>query len=231
MNGSMAITPLPHPTPAGVVGAACAEMDALAGSLWAARAAEELVAGVEELQRLKAKAAALEAELLAELDVRETARRELGWGSTVDWFTHLAGTTRRQGRKAVAQARVLVTARVATLDALRDGAVSPEQASVVVDAVERLPLAEHVRRRGEQVLLEEAGRLNATDLYRAGRHLASVVDPDRDERGAEKAMAREDAPPTWAASSPSPRTPAVASGCGVRAASRTARCSALPCCR
>ena len=188
----MAITPLPHPTPAGVVTAACAGLDAVAGSLWSARGAGELVAGVAELQRLKAKAAALEAELLAELEARQTAKQDLGWGSTVDWFTHLAGTTRRQGRQAVAHARMLVTERAATLDALREGTVSPEQASVVLEAIERLPLAEHVRRRGEQVLLAEAGRLNATDLHRAGRHLASVVDPDRDEREAEKALDRED---------------------------------------
>jgi hypothetical protein len=188
----MAITPLPYPTPAGVVGAACAELDAVAGSLWSGRGAGELVAGVQELQRLKAKTAALEAELLAELDVRDTAKRELGWGSTADWFAHLAGTTRRLGRRAVAHARILVTERAATLDGLREGTVSPEQASVLVEAVERLPLAEHVRRRGEAVLLAEAGRLNATDLHRAGRHLASVVDPDRDEREAEKALDRED---------------------------------------
>ncbi|MGH3361379.1 MAG: DUF222 domain-containing protein, partial [Nocardioides sp.] len=188
----MAVTPLPQPTPAGVVGEACAAVDSVAGSLWSARGPDELVAGVEELQRLKAKATALEAELLAELDTRETAKTELGWGSTADWYTHLAGTTRRQGRKTVAHAQVLVADREPTLDALREGAVSPDQAAVVLDAVERLPLAEHVRRRGEEVLLEEAGRLNATDLHRAGRHLASVVDPDRDEREAEKALDRED---------------------------------------
>jgi Domain of unknown function (DUF222)/HNH endonuclease len=62
----------------------------------------------------------------------------------------------------------------------------------LVEAVARLPLADHVRRRGEAVLLEEAGRLNATDLHRAGRHLAAVVDPDRDEREAEKALDREE---------------------------------------
>jgi hypothetical protein len=119
----MAITPLPQPTPARVVGAACGELDGVAGSLWSARGSEELVAGVEELQRLKAKTAALEAELLAELDVRETARRELGWGSTADWFTHLAGTTRRLGRRAVTRARILVAERPTTLDALREGVV------------------------------------------------------------------------------------------------------------
>jgi hypothetical protein len=188
----MAITPLPLPTPAGAVAAACAGLDAVAGSLWSAREAGELVAGVEELQRLRAKAAALEAELLAELEARETAKRELGWGSTADWFTHVAGTTRRQGRKTVVQARILVTERVSTHEAMREGAVSPEQASVMIEAIERLPLADHVRRRGEKVLLEEAGRLNATDLHRAGRHLASVVDPDRDEREAEKALDREE---------------------------------------
>ncbi len=74
----------------------------------------------------------------------------------------------------------------------RAGTVSPDQAGVIVDAIERLPQAEHVRRRGEQVLLEEAGRLNATDLHHAGRHLARVVDPDRDERQAEKDLDRED---------------------------------------
>jgi hypothetical protein len=188
----MAITPLPLPTPAGVVAEACAGLDAVAGSLWSARGSGELVAGVEALARLKAKAAALEAELLAELDARQVAKKDLGWGSTVDWYTHLAGTTRRLGRRTVAQARILVTERASTLEALQAGAVSAEQASVVVDALDRLPLAEHLRRRGEQVLLEEAGRLNATDLHRTGRHLASVVDPDRDEREAEKALDREE---------------------------------------
>ena len=84
----MAITPLPHSTPAGVVAEACAEIDSLAETLWSARTDDEMVAGVEELQRLKAKAAALEAGLLAELDVRGVAKRRLGWGSTADWFTH-----------------------------------------------------------------------------------------------------------------------------------------------
>ncbi len=96
----MAISPFPHPTPAGVVGEACAGLDALTGSLWSARTDAELVAGVEELQQLKAKAAALEAELLAEVDARDLAKKQLAWGSTADWFTHLAGTTRRRGRDA-----------------------------------------------------------------------------------------------------------------------------------
>ena len=42
------------------------------------------------------------------------------------------------------------------------------------------------------MLLAEAARLNATDLHRTGRHLATVVDPDRAERDTEKALDRED---------------------------------------
>ncbi|MGZ8744246.1 MAG: DUF222 domain-containing protein [Nocardioides sp.] len=188
----MAITPFPHPTPAGVVAEACAGLDSWAGTLWSARTDGELVTGVEELQRLKAKTAALEAELLAELDARQVPRRQLAWGSTAEWYTHLAGATRRGGRRTVAHAALLVGERSATLAALRAGTVSPDQAGVIVDAVDQLPRATHLRRRGEQVLIAEAGRLNATDLHHAGRHLARVTDPDRAERDAEKALARED---------------------------------------
>ena len=188
----MAITPMPHPTPAGVVGAACAEIASQHGVLWSARPSVELVGAVEELQRLKAAAAALEAELLAELDARQTATRELGWGSSADWFTHLAGTTRRQGKRTVEHARLLTTSCHTTLQALRNAEVSPDQAHVIVDSVDRLPLTEHVRRRGEQVMVEEAGRLDATELHRVSRHLAAVVDPERDEREAERALDRED---------------------------------------
>ena len=188
----MAITPLPHATPAGVVGAACAELDGLRDVLLSARSSEELVTGVEELQQLKAAAAALEASLLAELDAREVPRRELGWGSTAVWFTHLAGTTRRQGKRTVEHARRLTGDLAATHQALSAGLVSPDQAAVVVEAIDGLPSGDRVRRRGEQVLIEEASRLNATDLHRVGRHLAAVVDPDRDEREAERALDRED---------------------------------------
>ena len=42
------------------------------------------------------------------------------------------------------------------------------------------------------MLLEEARRLNATELARTARHLAHVVDPDRTERRDEAALEREE---------------------------------------
>jgi hypothetical protein len=70
--------------------------------------------------------------------------------------------------------------------------VSPQQASVIIDAIRRLPKAEHVRRRGEQTLIGEAARLNASELYKAGRHLLAVVDPEGEEKRAEKDLNREE---------------------------------------
>ncbi|HEX6150572.1 HNH endonuclease signature motif containing protein [Nocardioides sp.] len=147
---------------------------------------------MEELQQLKAKTAALEASLLAEIDAREIPRKQLAWGSTADWYTHLAGTTRGEGKRTVKHARELVGERRATYAALAAGDVSPQQAGVILDAIRRLPKATQVRRRGEQTLIDGAGRLNASELHRAGRHLLAVVDPEGEEKRAEKDLDREE---------------------------------------
>jgi hypothetical protein len=191
----MAITPFPDPAPAdaaGAVASACAGIDGIAEVLWSARADDELVAGLEELQLLKAKAAALEASLLAEIDVREIPRKQLAWGSTSDWYTHLAGTTRGEGRRTVKHACELISDRTATHAALASGRVSPQQAGVILDAIRKLPKAEHVRRRGEDTLIAEASRLNASELFKAGRHLLAVVDPEGEEKRAEMDLDREE---------------------------------------
>ncbi|HEX6149481.1 DUF222 domain-containing protein, partial [Nocardioides sp.] len=191
----MAITPLPYPTPAdaaGVVASACAGVDGVADVLWSARPDGELVAGVEEIQQLKARTAALEASLLAEIDAREIPRKQFAWGSTADWYTHLAGTTCGEGKRTVRHARELVADRAATHGALAAGRVSSQQAGIIVDAIRRLPKASHVRRRGEQRLIAEAARLNASELHRAGRHLLAVVDPEGEEKRAEKDLDREE---------------------------------------
>ena len=52
-------------------------------------------------------------------------RQQLAWGSTAEWFTHLAGTHRGTGTRAVRHAKLLVRERSPTRDALRDGRVSP----------------------------------------------------------------------------------------------------------
>ena len=151
-------------TPAGVVAAAGAAIHPLGEVLWAAKTSEELVGTVEQIESLRAQLAGLEASVLAEVQARQVPKKELAWGSTADWFTHLAGTTRSEGHRTVQHAPILVGERTATHAAMLAGRVSPEQAAVIVAAVEKLPLDAGVRDHAEAVLLEEAARLNATDL-------------------------------------------------------------------
>ena len=72
------------------------------------------------------------------------------------------------------------------------GTVSPEQADVIVKAVDALPSGPAVRARGEATLLEHAGSFDATDLARTGRHLVHVVDPDAVDRKLERQLDREE---------------------------------------
>lgn len=177
--------------PAELLGQATGLVASLGEVLWAARADGELLdvgAGVAEL---RAVLAAVEAGAVAEIEARGAAKRQ-GWASTADWLTHVGGLRRGAGRHVVRRAQALAGDRGATGAALAGGEISPEQADVVLDAVETLPTAPLLRRRGEEHLLEQARCLDATDLARAGRHLSQVVDPDREERRLEAALDREE---------------------------------------
>ena len=208
--------------PAVVLAAARAQVGVLEDRLMTGISDAELVDGVAEVRAVKGQLAALEARLLAEADVRDLARKQLHWGSTTDWFTHLAGLTRREGRRAVAHASQLVAERTATLDALRRAEVSPAQAGIICDAVDTLPSRPALRARGEQTLLEEARRLNATELARTARHLADVIDPTAPSAVTKPPWPGRSGPPTPAASSPSPTTALAGSASRAGAAWRAA---------
>ena len=179
-------------TPAEVAGRANAVLGDLDQVLWAAKTPEEIVAAVAECEALRSHLAAVEAAALAEVEGRRIAKQQLAWSSTADWFTHTAGTHRRAGTAAVRHAKLLVSERSLTRDALRDGLVSPEQAGIICDAIEELPTNPATRELAEKTLLDEAGRLNATDVTRAAKHLIHVVDPEGTERKAEKDLAAQD---------------------------------------
>jgi hypothetical protein len=179
-------------TPAGVVADASARLGDLDELLWAARTPEELVGAVEELEALRCRLAAVQSTVLAEIDARQVPKTHLGWGSTADWFTHLAGTHRSTGHRTVRHAGQLLGELPDTHAGLRAGRVAPEQAAVIADAIDRLPHKPELRARAEALLLDEATRLNATDLAKAARHLLAVIDPERADREAEKDLERGD---------------------------------------
>jgi hypothetical protein len=181
---AMAITPAPDTAPAAVIEAG--------ERLPAAMTDDELLEAMGGVQSVRGALDAVEVTLLAEVDVRELPKRRLQWASTADWFTHLTGGFRRDGRRRVRHARALTTDFTETLAAVRSSRTSMPQAGVVVDAVETLPTSPALRAEAEQVLLEQSRILTASDLARAGRHIAAVVDPDHAERRAEAALDRDE---------------------------------------
>lgn len=180
------------PSPAAVLESAGADVAALQTRLWAGVVDAELLDAVEALVTLTSQAAAVRAQLLAEVDRRELPRKQLSWTSTHDWYAHLAGVTVGEARRAVLHAHALTTEREATFEALATGTISSVQAGIVCDGVDDLPSSPRLRDDAERALLDQARHLNGTELRKAARHLAEVVDPDRSEREAEAALAREE---------------------------------------
>src|SRR6476661_5585553 len=182
----------PTPGPAVVLGQVVAALRDLDTTWWTNRTDAELVTTVEQVQAARAVLAAVEAGAIAEADVRGVAKDQLCYGSTGDWLTHLGGLRKGEGRRIVARAHALTGPLTRTREAMAAGRVSPEQAEVVVKAVEALPSGEAVRARGERLLIGHAGDFDATDLARTGRHLVHVVDPDAEDRRLERALDREE---------------------------------------
>ena len=183
---------VPGQSPAAVLADAIASVRGLAETLWSACSDEELVETVGLVQQLVAAAAVVEAGAVVEVDARDLAKEKLHYGSTGDWLTHLGGLRHGEGKKRVKYAQALCGPLTRTREALLAGTVSPTQADVIVRSVADLPSADLVRRRGEKVLVRQAGHLNASELAKAGRHVAEVVDPDAVDRRLEAQLEREE---------------------------------------
>lgn len=178
-----------EPGPPGALAQAIALVDAAAETLWVARAPRELTATVEALAQMRARLDALELSVVQELQTGpggEVALKEAGWASVKDYLTHAAG-----GRKGYGPA----TARLAgelhdlpeLMEALATGRLSRVKAQIIATATKKLPVDPEVREKALRVLLDEASRLGADDLERAGRHVLEVIDPD----GVDAALERE----------------------------------------
>ena len=183
---------VPGQSPAAVLADAVAAVRGLAETLWPARSDDELVDVVCQAQQLTAALAAVEAGAVAEADARDLAKEQLQYGSTGDWLTHTGGLHRGGGKKKVVRARALTGPLGRTMQGLVEGTVSPGQADLIARAVSDLPSGDLVRRRGEKVLLRQAGHLDATELAKASRHLVEVVDPDAVDRRLEAQLEREE---------------------------------------
>jgi len=160
----------PRQTPAAVLAEAVALLRDMGSAWWTHQPHDQVVAAVELGAELRSVTAAVEAAAVAEADHRALAKDTLHYGSTGDWLTHVGGLRKGQGRRIVARAHAVTGPLATTRDAMAAGRVSPEQADVIVQAIDQLRMGEALRVRGERVLLEQTGCLDASDLARTGRH-------------------------------------------------------------
>ncbi len=164
----------------------------LAHTMWAARDRAEVMDTVVEIESLKSTLDALELGVVRELEATQ-AVKEVGWASTADFLTAVAG-----GHKGCGQAMVRLATAVdeplltPVAEALADGWLSTAKAHVVRHAIDDLPGNVMVRQRGVEVMLTEAKALDATELRKVARYLVSRIDPGGDERRAERELDREE---------------------------------------
>ena len=191
MTSTPTVTPRPPaPDAPAVLEAMRGQVNELAQTLWAARPARELTGTVTAIEALKSTLEALELDVIAELEATDGVKGE-GWASTRDFVTAVAGGHHGTGPRLVRLAEDLATDLFSPVAAgLRDGWVSSAKTVAITRAVEALP-STCDRPRAVQLMLEEAKRLNASELTKAGKHLAAVVDPEGDERAQERALDRE----------------------------------------
>src|SRR3954454_14200569 len=189
---SSTTTPTAPPvTPAGVVAAAREEVAGLGEVLWAARTPVELLETATGLEKLRSTLDAVLLGVVAEIDATSAARAA-GWSSTADFCTAIAGARKGTGRTTLALAKAVATDRAATGTALAGGAISATQASVIVSAVDRLPVNPALRDAAETMLIEDARTRDASELTRVGAYVLERLDPDGTDRRDEAALAREE---------------------------------------
>src|SRR3954465_11046231 len=183
--------PAPPVTPAGVVAAARTSVAGLGEVLWAARTPVELLETATGLERLRSTLDAVLLGVVAEIDATSAARAE-GWSSTADFCTAIAGGRKGSGRTTLALAKAVATDRAATGTALAGGVISATQASVIVSAVDRLPVNPALRNAAETMLIEDARTRDASELTRVGAYVLERLDPEGTDRRDEAALAREE---------------------------------------
>src|ERR1700712_2780 len=119
----------------------------------AARPIDELMDTVVEIESLKSTLDALELGVVDELEATN-AVKPLGWASTQDFVTAVAGGAKGSGSAVVRLAGAVDTSLFAPVgEALADGWLSVAKAQVIVRAVEHLPGNTEVRQRAVTLLV------------------------------------------------------------------------------
>ncbi|QGG41484.1 HNH endonuclease signature motif containing protein [Aeromicrobium yanjiei] len=99
--------------------------------------------------------------------------------SVTAWLASTTGMPKGEAAKLASLARITASTET-TRAAWASGAISTDQAKVIMQAIERLPdwVGEQERTDAEAHLIELAGRYHLDDLRRLANRVLEVIDPD-----------------------------------------------------
>ena len=164
----------------------------LTDTLWAARDSVELMDAVAALEALRSSLDGLELSMVRELEDTQ-AVKPVGWASTQDFVTAVAGGHKGAGPAVVRLGQAVATPLFTPVGkAMNDGWLSTAKAHVILRAIDHLPGDGDIRRRGVEAMLEAARGLDATELRKVGTRLVSIVDPEGEAAVEEKELDREE---------------------------------------
>ncbi|WP_405426115.1 DUF222 domain-containing protein [Micromonospora sp. NBC_00617] len=154
----------------------------------------DLIATIDATHRLQQRLAAVQVAAVRELDGRGTAVAQ-GASSTAVWLRHRLRLDVAAARRLVGLAASLDVAPPGVRAALADGAVSVEQARVIVDAAATVSASAgaEVADKAVGVLVEWAEQFDPTLLRKMGTRILDHVAPDLADAAAAAALKAEDA--------------------------------------
>jgi hypothetical protein len=143
---------------------------------------DELLSCVDDLNVVVQRVAAMQLALVREVDARGVAA-EMGATSTLAWLRDRYRISGKAASHLVKLARTVdPDAGSPVAEALAAGKVNVDQATVITDAVARLP-AQH-REAGEEHLVGEAASFGPKELGQLGQRIFEVVAPEEADKQA-----------------------------------------------
>lgn len=156
----------------------------------------ELTDLLPRLARVRNRLEALELRMLREAD-RHQVGDPVGAANTAGWWANTTRTTKPAAHRQVALAgRLDQDPHTVTSEALAAGAVSVEQATVILDAVEALPgdlVTSVLRTDAEKHLVALAEHHDPKDLRVLGRKILDVLAPEAAEAHEQRILENEEA--------------------------------------
>ncbi|WP_296605944.1 DUF222 domain-containing protein, partial [Nocardioides sp.] len=160
-------------------------------SLWSMEA-HETAATIVELTRVAARVTELQARLATHASSAGVAE-QVGATSVPNWWAHQTRMNRAEAHR-IAHLGAGLEEHPLTHEALKTADVLPDQAAVIIKAVEDLPdhVDPAVRDRAEAHLIGEAAHYNAKELAKLGKGLLHVIDPEAADAHEAKLLEREE---------------------------------------